>query len=165
VDLADRQPAVASSLLRWNLQRALVAVPNVLACDWLVHLGLRWVVANMIATALFTGINFVAANVWAFDARQRLRLSLPGCLAAAALLALPVAVITVPQLCPLVYAAWLLPLAELTLLAAGQLYYRLAFRSGLNTSACRAKPRRIRLWILESVQGDAEAGVLGDPKC
>jgi hypothetical protein len=39
-----------------------------------------------------------------------------------------VAVIMLPQLRPLVYAAWLLPLAELVMLAAGQLHYRWGFR-------------------------------------
>jgi hypothetical protein len=47
---------------------------------------------------------------------------------ALALLLIPPAIIMLPQATPVVYAAWLFPIAELTLMATGLLFFRRRFR-------------------------------------
>ena len=56
------------------------------------------------------------------------RVSPGGMLAAVALVLVPVAIIVLPQATPLVYAAWMFPLAELALMLTGLLFFRRRFR-------------------------------------
>jgi hypothetical protein len=58
----------------------------------------------------------------------RFRLSPLGTVAALALVLIPLAIIILPQARPLVYAAWMFPMAELTLMAAGLLFFGRRFR-------------------------------------
>ena len=86
--------------------------------------------ANVAATAAFMLVNFLAGNFWSFaaDRSRKRRLSIAGTAVAAALLALPLAIADVPQARPLIYVAWMMPLAELTLALTGMLWYSHRFR-------------------------------------
>jgi hypothetical protein len=61
-------------------------------------------------------------------AERARRLSLGGTLAALALLLVPLAIVLLPQATPLVYAAWMFPLAELALMLTGLMFFRCRFR-------------------------------------
>ena len=129
----DRTVPLLRSLARWNLQRIVLAVPNVLLYDWLQYRTGSWMAANVIATAAFIIINYLAANFWAFAAARSAgrRLSLTGTTVAAVLVALPVAIVIMPEARILVYGAWMLPAAELAMLAAGSAYFRRRFREAM----------------------------------
>jgi hypothetical protein len=72
--------------------------------------------------------SFGARPSRARQAERAKRVSLGGTLAALALLLLPLAIILVPQATPLVYAAWMFPMAELTLMLIGLMFFRHRFR-------------------------------------
>ena len=54
------------SLVKWNLQRVGLTVPNWIGYAALIHLGAPWLVANVTVTAVFTVINYVAGDIWSF---------------------------------------------------------------------------------------------------
>ena len=130
---ADRDATVVRELVRWNIQKAALAVPNVVLYDWLDHRTGDWMAANVIATGAFIVINFLAGNFWSFASSRtrKRRLSFAGTTVAAMLVALPVAIAMVPQARILVYVAWMLPLAELTMLLAGTVFFRRRFREAM----------------------------------
>jgi len=80
--------------------------------------------------------NFVAGNAWSLRARPPVagraerakRVSPGGTLVALALLLVPLAIILLPQATPLVYAAWMFPMAELALMLTGLMFFRHRFR-------------------------------------
>lgn len=132
VTWGDRDTPLRRSLLRWNVQRAALAAPNVLLFDWLARLLHNWMAANVIATGAFILINYAAANLWAFAARRtsarKAAFSPAGTAAALGLVLLPAAIVAMPQARPLVYVTWMLPLAELAMLIAGAVFFRTRFR-------------------------------------
>ena len=63
----DRHVQVFSSLVKWNVQRLALTLPNIAVYDLLLHqTRLNWLAANIIATGLFIVINYVAADRWTF---------------------------------------------------------------------------------------------------
>lgn len=122
---SDRHAPLWPSLAKWCLQKGLLNILNVGLYAWLEHRGLSWLTANVIATAVFTLVNYLGGDLWAFRA---VRVSIPGCLAAAVILGIPAALALVPALRPLVYVAWLAPWAEVALLVTGAAWYRHRFR-------------------------------------
>jgi putative flippase GtrA len=65
----DRDVPVVSSLVKWNAQKFVLNVPNVIGYDLLMRAGMNWLVANLAATAAFTVVNYVAADKWTFIRR------------------------------------------------------------------------------------------------
>jgi putative flippase GtrA len=129
----DRAIRPGRAWLRWNTQRAVLAAANCVLYDWLVQVLHSWMAANVISTGAFIVINYAVGNLWSF-ARTRTgtgRLSIGGTCAAAAMAAAPAVIVLVPQARPLVYAAWLLPLAELAMLTAGTTFFRARFREAM----------------------------------
>jgi len=61
-------------------------------------------------------------------AERAKRVSPGGTLVALALLLVPLAIILLPQATPLVYAAWMFPMAELALMLTGLMFFRHRFR-------------------------------------
>ena len=53
---------------RFNGQKALVSLLNLLVYAGLLRLGVNYLVANLATTALFTAVNYAGAHVWVFRA-------------------------------------------------------------------------------------------------
>ena len=66
----DRSVSSARSLIRWNIQRTALAVPNCLIYDWLARETSSWMTANVIATGAFIVLNYLGANFWSFAAQR-----------------------------------------------------------------------------------------------
>jgi 4-amino-4-deoxy-L-arabinose transferase-like glycosyltransferase/GT2 family glycosyltransferase len=64
----DRHVDLLGALFKWNAQKLALTAPNVAVYAWLVWLGMNWLVANLLLTAVFTLINYVWSNVWSFRA-------------------------------------------------------------------------------------------------
>jgi putative flippase GtrA len=62
----DRDVSVISSLVKWNVQKLVLTVPNIIGYDMLLRAGMNWLTANLAATAAFTVANYVAADKWTF---------------------------------------------------------------------------------------------------
>jgi glycosyltransferase involved in cell wall biosynthesis/4-amino-4-deoxy-L-arabinose transferase-like glycosyltransferase len=62
----DRRISLTGSLLKWNAQKLALTVPNIVVYFWLIRLGMNWLVANLLLTVVFTGLNYVSGNVWSF---------------------------------------------------------------------------------------------------
>jgi beta-1,4-mannosyltransferase len=70
----DRHAPVLRSAIRWAAQRVTL-IPNIALYGLLVRgVHLQWMAANAIATAVFTGVNYLAGDLWSFRARQSARL-------------------------------------------------------------------------------------------
>ena len=69
----DRHFSLGGALLKWNTQKFALSVPNVITYAWLVRLGMNWLVANVLLTAVFTIANYVGANIWSFRAMHLAR--------------------------------------------------------------------------------------------
>lgn len=69
----DRHVHLGGSLLKWNLQKLALTVPNVVAYAFLVRQGMNWLVANLLLTAVFTLTNYIGANIWSFRAMHLAR--------------------------------------------------------------------------------------------
>ena len=54
------------SLVKWNVQRIGLTIPNWLGYAVLVHFGVPWLAANIAITAVFTVLNYVAGDIWSF---------------------------------------------------------------------------------------------------
>ena len=66
VTWSDRHVPLWPSLAKWCLQKGLLNIPNVGLYAWLEHIGLRWMAANVIATAAFMAVNYLGGHFWAF---------------------------------------------------------------------------------------------------
>lgn len=75
----DRNVPVLSSLVKWNAQKLVLTVPNIVCYDLLMRAGMNWLVANLAATAAFTVVNYVTADKWTFI-RGTLKLRRPALL-------------------------------------------------------------------------------------
>ena len=64
--LTWRDRDAPDSLLKWNVQRILLTVPNWAVFALLVHFGLPWLAANLAVTAVFTVINYATGDIWTF---------------------------------------------------------------------------------------------------
>jgi putative flippase GtrA/GT2 family glycosyltransferase len=53
---------------RFNGQKVVMSVLNLLAYAGMLRLGVNYLVANLATTVLFTGVNYVSAHVWVFRA-------------------------------------------------------------------------------------------------
>ncbi len=73
----DRSTSISVSLLRWNVQRVGLTIPNYLGFALLVHLGVSWLAANLTVTAVFTAVNFVLGDKWSFRADAAATTMLP----------------------------------------------------------------------------------------
>ena len=67
----DRDVSVISSLVKWNAQKLVLTVPNIVCYDLLLWAGMNWLVSNLAATAAFTVMNYVAADKWTFIRQYR----------------------------------------------------------------------------------------------
>jgi putative flippase GtrA len=121
----DRDVPVLTSLLKWNGQKAFLVVPNCVLYDVLDRAGAGWMLSNCVATGCFIAISYLLANRFSF---RRVRVQWLRLALAAGLVSVPVAILLVPQARPLVYAAWMMPLAELALLLSGAAWYSRRFR-------------------------------------
>jgi putative flippase GtrA len=65
----DRSVPFFRALWRFNTQKAIATVLNMVAYAILVRLGVQYIVANIALTAVFTPLNYVAAHYWSFEAR------------------------------------------------------------------------------------------------
>lgn len=90
----DRDVPVVSSLVKWNVQRLVLNVPNIVGYDLLMQAGMNWITANLVATAAFTVVNYVAADKWTFTLTRGYRLAVKKILR---LSATPLLVILVAQ--------------------------------------------------------------------
>ena len=125
--------------LRFNTQRVIVTAPSVLVYAELTGLGMGYLLANAVTTTAVTLINYTVDHVWPFapdsgtTTRRRPRrparfVSLGGIMAVGAALVAIWAIIRWPAGRWLVYGAWMMPLAELSLLIVGQVAFRYGFR-------------------------------------
>jgi GT2 family glycosyltransferase len=63
----DRQVASSASLLKWNVQRLTMTVPNYLGYAALIRFAhLNWLAANLGVTAVFVVVNYVLGDRWSF---------------------------------------------------------------------------------------------------
>ena len=62
----DRHVPILSSLVKWNAQKLVLTVPNIVCYDLLMQAGMNWLTANLAATAAFAVVNYVAADKWTF---------------------------------------------------------------------------------------------------
>lgn len=123
----------------------------------LTRAGLSWMLANVIATGGFLLINYFAASKFSF---RRVRVAWLGLALAAVLVAVPVTILTVHQTLPLVYAAWMMPLAELALVLLGTTWYSRRFREAetkfsrviLQITTSGSEPVRVQE-IIDQVRG------------
>jgi 4-amino-4-deoxy-L-arabinose transferase-like glycosyltransferase/putative flippase GtrA len=69
----DRHVDLASALFKWNIQKLALTVPNVAIYAVLVRLGMNWLLANVLLTAVLTLVNYVGANLWSFRAMHLAR--------------------------------------------------------------------------------------------
>jgi glycosyltransferase involved in cell wall biosynthesis len=67
----DRDVRIFRALIKWNLQKFALSIPNVAVYALLVHKGMNWLVANVLLTVVFTVINYVGADLWSFTSRRR----------------------------------------------------------------------------------------------
>jgi glycosyltransferase involved in cell wall biosynthesis len=67
----DRDVRILPALIKWNLQKIALTVPNIAGYAVLVHKGMNWLVANLLMTAVFTVINYVGGDLWSFTSRRR----------------------------------------------------------------------------------------------
>jgi glycosyltransferase involved in cell wall biosynthesis/putative flippase GtrA len=65
----DRQVSFWLACYRFNVQKVVTAVLNFLLYAELVRLGVNYLVANVLMTGVFTIVNYVAGDSWAFAAR------------------------------------------------------------------------------------------------
>ncbi len=78
VTWADRDVNLIMALLKWNLQKLALTVPNVLVFAWLEHLGWNWLLANIVLTIFFTVANYLGGNIYSFRVRHQARHRAPG---------------------------------------------------------------------------------------
>lgn len=69
----DRDINLIMALLKWNLQKLALTVPNVVVFAWLEHIGWNWLVANLVLTIFFTLANYLGGNIYSFRAKYRAR--------------------------------------------------------------------------------------------
>jgi cellulose synthase (UDP-forming) len=62
----DRDVRLLPSLAKWNAQKLVLTVPNIVGYDLLLRVGMNWLTANLAATAAFTIVNYVVADKWTF---------------------------------------------------------------------------------------------------
>ena len=135
----DRDVRFWVGCLRFNTQRVIVTAPSVLVYAELTGLGMGYLLANAVTTTAVTLINDTVGHVWPFapdsgtTTRRRPRrparfVSLGGIMAVGAALVATWAIIRWPAGRWLVYGAWMMPLAELSLLIVGQVAFRYGFR-------------------------------------
>ncbi len=62
----DRDCRFWRSLVRWNIQKLLMTVPNLGLYAVLVRLGVGWLTANIATSALFIPINYITGDLWSF---------------------------------------------------------------------------------------------------
>lgn len=62
----DRDCGFWRSLVRWNIQKLLMTVPNLGLYALLVRLGVGWLTANIATSALFIPINYITGDLWSF---------------------------------------------------------------------------------------------------
>lgn len=113
---------------RWNVQRIGTVTLNVLGYILLVRLGLGWLTANVAMTAVLMTANYFLADRWSFAASKQRSISWLGFSIAVVLVGVPAGIAVLPQAVPLVYAAWMMPCLELTLMLVGTTWYRHRFR-------------------------------------
>ncbi len=134
----DRDVRFWSACARFTVQRLIVTIPSLLVYAELIRLHLGYLAANAVTTTAFTVVNYAVGHVWSFapdsDAastrhhrRVRRRVSFVGIAVVSAMLAAFLAIIRWPEGRWLVYAAWMMPLAELLLLTVGQARFRFDF--------------------------------------
>jgi putative flippase GtrA len=66
----DREVAIWVSWLRWNAQKLVLNIPNVLAYDVLVRAGLSWLAANVVVSVVFIAVNYFTGDLWSFAERM-----------------------------------------------------------------------------------------------
>ena len=134
----DRDVRFWAACARFTVQRLIVTIPSLLVYAELIRLHLGYLAAKAVTTTAFTIVNYAVGHVWSFapdsDAastrhhrRVRRRVSFVGIVVVSAMLAAFLAIIRWPEGRWLVYAAWMMPLAELLLLTVGQAAFRYDF--------------------------------------
>jgi hypothetical protein len=150
----DADVAALPALARFNLRHLSVAGLGMAGYAGLERLGMNFIAANVAVTAVLAPAGFLAGHKWPRAAPRRVprhspwprrwrhRVLVGGGIAAGLLLmglALGVhgvhledggvrVAVGWPGMQYLIYAVWLVPLVELAMLTAGQLYYRFRFR-------------------------------------
>jgi putative flippase GtrA len=61
-----RDRETRGSFWKWNAQRIAIMLPNLGLYDVIVHYGLNWLEANVIATGAFIVITYLLADKWSF---------------------------------------------------------------------------------------------------
>ena len=55
-----------SSLVKFNIQKVVTTAANTLIYGWLEVVGLNYIAANVLTTAIFTIVNYLSADNWVF---------------------------------------------------------------------------------------------------
>jgi len=134
----DRDVWFWSACARFTVQIVIVTIPSILVYAELTRHHLGYLAATVVTTTAFTVVNYSVSHFWSFapdsDAastshqrQTRRRVSFAGMAVVAAILTAFIAIIHWPEGRWLVYAAWMMPLAELLLLTIGQAAFRYDF--------------------------------------
>ena len=62
----ERHIDLLGALVKWNVQKAAIAAPDVGVYALLVWLGMNWLVANIVVTGLFSVVNYAGGHWWSF---------------------------------------------------------------------------------------------------